>query len=175
MKCTFDKMYKELKNITFEQQSNTSDIDLSIINQVLCFEISSFMTTKALSKREIDQYFKSALIMLSENQNENYMNEVEKKVYFLIRDQKNMKEALYYSDEDPDLTEEQQSNFRDCVNQLYPQITEAAQNIKERIEMKYSVRKKNPEDAHHKSVKWADLCPPRAQTRNSNSSSIELR
>lgn len=176
MKSNFNTIYDQLKNITFEsEQSNViSNIQFSIIKRVLCVRIASYMTSKNMSKSEVDQYFKEAL-NLSQDKEETAMNEDENSLYLLIRDPKRIKKALCLDEADPDLTEEQQSNFRDCVNQLYPQITEAAQNIKERIEMKYNVRKKNPEDGHHKSVKWADLYPHRRQTRNSYSSSIELR
>ena len=110
---------------------------------------------KKASKERVDEWFKNALD-LSIELDTSSMEDMERYIYNMLRDANEIKDILCYRKEDPALTIEQQEAFRDCVRELYPRITEAAQNIKERIEMPLQKFLHHRKKEWQKQVKWAD-------------------
>jgi hypothetical protein len=170
MKIEFSKLFNELKSIQFECNIYDYEIESKAIIQVLRSVICRCITIENASKETIDEWFKNALDFSIELDTSR-MGDKEKSIYTMIRDHHKMKHILCYQKTDPALTIEQQTAFRDCVRELYPKITEAAQTIKERIEMPPTeMPAPQTERVAKKQVKWADRFP----STKSSSSSLAL-
>ena len=169
MKVKFINLCKELQKLSFGDTIDES-IDSDITRSALCSVISRCITVENASKETIDEWFRNALD-LSIDLDTSCMPDMEKSIYTMMRDHNKMKHILCYQKKDPELTMEQQEAFRDCVRELYPRITEAAQNIKERIEMPPTEMPAPQEErVAKKQVKWAD----RFASTKSSSSSVGL-
>ncbi len=168
MKVDFAKLRNQLKYLTFDDIEDSYGLGFNAIKGALCSRICSYLTTKSLSKEEVDQYFKNAL-NLERELDPSGMNEVEKSIYDMVRDPKKIKYVLGYKDIDPDLTEQQQEAFRNCVRELYPRMTEAAQATKERLEMSEQPRleaREETQEEPRKQVRWADRFPRKDQSNS---------
>ena len=170
MKVKFSNLLKELNSLSFGGIIDRYGVGGNAIKNELCSVACRCITIKKASKERVDEWFKNALD-LSIELDTSSMEDMERDIYNMLRDANEIKDILCYRKEDPALTIEQQEAFRDCVRELYPRITEAAQNIKERIEMPPTEMPAPQEErVAKKQVKWAD----RFASTKSSSSSLAL-
>ncbi len=173
MKVDFAKLRNQLKYLTFDDLDEKYGLGFNATKGEVCSIVCATMTSEKLSKEQVDQHFMNALD-LSQSFDLSGLTRIQKSIYDMIRDPKKMKYVLCYQDIDPDLTEEKQESFRNCVRELYPRMTEAAQAIKERMEMAEQPRieeRKERQEEPRKQVRWADRFPSKDP---SNSSGIAV-
>jgi len=168
MSNNFKKIFNELIAISFETPDYIDEINFSSIKQSLCFTVATCLTSKSSLKKEIDIFFDSWLNSFEEHAL-TYSCKAKTEIYESL----DFEEALFIkrcSTRATDSSTNYQGLFRNCIRDLYPKITEAAQNIKERIEMPASqIESTQVVREAKKSVKWADRFP---STKSSSSSLV---